>query len=224
MERIVAAAHEVGALAGLDLAHAAGNVELALHDWGADFAAWCTYKYLNGGPGATAAAFVHRRHHDDATIPRLHGWWGHDKATRFEMKNEFIPIPTAEAWQISNAPIFSMAPIVAALSVFEEAGGMAPLRAKAERMVQYMDFLLAAHLAGKVESITPQALNERGCQLSLEVVAPQADGQWVFDKLQKADVECDWRYPNVIRIAPVPLYNSFEDIHRFVSILTEILE
>lgn len=223
MEHIVAAAHEVGAIAGLDLAHAVGNVELSLHDWGADFAAWCTYKYLNGGPGSTAAAFVHQRHHQNPDLPRLHGWWGHDKETRFEMNNEFLPIPSAEAWQISNAPIFSMAPVLASLAVFDEAGGMAPLRAKTEQMVQYMDFLLDEHLSGQVESITPREMDQRGCQLSLKVVTPGVDGQAVFDRLQEADVECDWRYPNVIRVAAVPLYNSYEDIHRFVSILTEVL-
>ncbi|MCP3976912.1 MAG: kynureninase [bacterium] len=224
MERIVDAAHDVGATAGLDLAHAVGNVELSLHDWGADFAAWCTYKYLNGGPGSTAAAFIHQRHHADANIARFNGWWGHDKTTRFEMNNEFLPIPSAEAWQISNAPIFSMAPVLASLAVFEEAGGMKPLRAKSEQLVRYMDFLLDEHLSGQVESITPRDLEQRGCQLSLKVVAPKVDGQAVFDRLQEADVECDWRYPNVIRVAAVPLYNSFEDVHRFVSILTEVLK
>ncbi len=224
MADIVTAAHEVGAMVGLDLAHAVGNIELHLHDWGPDFAAWCSYKYLNGGPGATAAAFVHERHLDQPELPRLHGWWGHDKATRFEMKTEFVPIPTAEAWQLSNAPILSMAPVIAALEVFDEAGGMAPLRAKSEEMVTYLDFLLDAHLAGRVQSITPRRLEERGCQLSLRITADEVDGQAVFDRLQKADVECDWRYPDVIRVAPVPLYNSFEDIHRFVELLAEALE
>ena len=221
MAEIVAAAHRAGAMCGLDLAHAVGNVPLELHNWGADFAAWCTYKYLNGGPGATAGAFVHERHLGSADIPRLHGWWGHDKATRFEMKNEFVPIPTAEAWQISNAPIFSMTPVIASLQLFEEAGGMEPLRAKSEKMVQYLDYLLDTLPADKIKSITPRQMAQRGCQLSLKVTAAGVSGPDVFKTLQDADVECDWRYPNVIRIAPVPLYNSFEDIHRFVSILEE---
>jgi kynureninase len=223
MLRIVTAAHEVGAMAGLDLAHAAGNVEVALHDWDADFAAWCTYKYLNGGPGSTAGAFVHERHIRDRSLQRLHGWWGHDKATRFEMRNEFVPIPTAEAWHISNGSVFAMAPLVGSLALFDEAGGMAPIRAKSEQMSLYMDYLLDAQLLGKVESITPRDLEQRGCQLSLKVVAEGVDGRAVFDRLQQADVECDWRYPNVIRVAPAPLFNSFEDIHRFVQILEESL-
>ncbi len=223
MPQIVTAAHEVGAMAGLDLAHAAGNVEMALHDWDVDFAAWCTYKYLNGGPGSTGGAFVHQRHLHDPSLPRLHGWWGHDKATRFEMKNEFIPIPTAEAWHISNGSVFAMAPLVGSLALFDEAGGMGPIRAKSEQMSRYMDYLLDAQLAGKVESITPRDLDQRGCQLSLKVVAAGVDGQAVFGRLQDAGVECDWRFPNVIRVAPAPLYNSFEDIHRFVQILAESL-
>lgn len=223
MADLVIAAHAVGAVAGLDLAHAVGNVKLELHDWGADFAVWCTYKYLNSGPGATAGAFVHERHLADPDIVRLHGWWGHDKATRFEMNNEFQPIPTAEAWQLSNAPVFSMAPIIASLEVFEDAGGIEPLRAKAVQMFQYLDYLLDAHLAGKIQSITPRDVDQRGCQVSLKVIAPAVDGSEVYQRLQEADVECDWRHPNVIRIAPVPLYNSFEDIHRFVSILAEVI-
>ena len=189
MAEIVAAGHKAGAMVGLDLAHAVGNVELQLHDWGADFAAWCTYKYLNAGPGSIAGGFVHERHLGTGPIPRLHGWWGHDKATRFEMKNKFIPIPTAEAWQLSNAPILSMAPVLASLEIFEAAGGMAPLRAKSEQMSAYFDYLLDERLAGKVRSITPRDLSQRGCQLSLEVVAPGVEGLEVFERLQQADVE-----------------------------------
>ena len=221
MAQIVAAGHEVGAFVGLDLAHAAGNVELALHDWGPDFAAWCTYKYLNSGPGATAAAFVHERHLDDPSIPRLQGWWGHDKATRFEMNNEFVPIPTAEAWQLSNAPVLSMAPVIASLELFDAAGGMGPLRKKSVGLVRYFDSLLDELVPGRVRSITPRELDQRGCQLSLEVVGDGVSGRAAFERLQRADVECDWRYPNVIRVAAVPLYNSFEDVHRFVTILEE---
>jgi len=223
IERIVAAAHAVGATVGFDLAHAAGNIELALHDSGADFAAWCSYKYLNAGPGSAAGAFVHERHHRDNAVQRLQGWWGHDKETRFEMRNEFVPIPTAEAWQLSNAPVFAMAPVLASLQLFEEAGGMAPLRAKSIQMSAYVDHLLDTTLAGRVACITPRAIERRGCQLSLEVVGPGVVGREVFERLQGADVECDWRYPNVIRVAPVPLYNSFEDIWRFVTILEEAI-
>jgi kynureninase len=140
------------------------------------------------------------------------------------MKNEFIPIPTAEAWQISNGAILAMAPLVGSLAVFDEAGGMRALRAKSEQMSAYMDYLLDSHLAGKVASITPRELDQRGCQLSLKVVADGIDGQAVFGQLQDADVECDWRYPDVIRVAPAPLYNSFEDIHRFVQILAVAME
>jgi len=203
------------------LAHAVGNVELELHEWGPDFAAWCTYKYLNSGPGSTAGAFVHERHLGTGRIPRLQGWWGHDKETRFEMRNEFIPMPTAEAWQLSNAPIFSMTPIVASLQVFEEAGGIGPLREKSKKMVQYFDYLLDSELSRKVDSITPRDMDQRGCQLSLRVTSDSRSGPQVFAALQDADVECDWRYPDVIRVAPVPLYNTFEDIYRFVSILKE---
>ena len=139
------------------------------------------------------------------------------------MKNEFIPIPTAEAWHISNGSVFAMAPLVGSLALFDEAGGMGPIRAKSEQMSRYMDYLLDSQLAGKVESITPRDLDQRGCQLSLKVVAEGVDGQAIFGQLQDADVECDWRFPNVIRVAPAPLFNSFEDIHRFVQILTEAL-
>ncbi len=223
MRQLVEAAHRQGAIIGLDLAHAAGNVEVALHDWNVDFAVWCTYKYLNGGPGATGAAFVHERHITDETLPRFHGWWGHDKATRFEMTNDFVAIPTAEAWQVSNAPIFSMAPLVASLRVFDDAGGMSALRQKAILQADYFDALLAHRLHEKVESITPGKPEQRGCQLSLRVIAPGTDGREVFAALDQADVDCDWRYPDVIRVAPVPLYNTFVDIFDFVAILEGVL-
>ena len=189
------AAHRVGAMAGFNLAHAVGNIPMALHDWNVDFAVWCTYKYLNAGPGSVGGAFVHERHHTRDDLERFNGWWGHDKQSRFEMNNHFVPIPTVEAWQVSNAPIMSMAPLVASLELFERAGIQA-LRSKAEKMVEYLDF---------------------------RIVASDHEGHAVFDELAAAHIECDWRYPDVIRLAPVPLYNTFGEIHRFVATLADIL-
>jgi len=220
---LVEAAHEVGAMVGFDLAHAVGNIPLSLHDSGADFAAWCTYKYLNSGPGATAGCFVHERHLGRSDINRFEGWWGTDKATRFQMETVFNPIPTVEAWQLTNPAVLSMAPIRASLEMFARAGGMGPLRQKSERQITYLDHLLNEVLAGRVESITPRTLGERGCQFSLRVIADGHTGRGVFDALESAGVSCDWRHPDVIRIAPVPLYNSFTDIHRFVHVLDGIL-
>jgi len=223
MAEIAAAAHEVGARVGLDLAHAVGNVPLHLHDWGVDFAAWCSYKYLNGGPGGVAGAFVHRDHVTNPDLPKLLGWWGVNKETRFDMSTEFDPIPTVESWQVSNGPILSMATLRASLDVFDRAGGMGPLRAKSERQVQYLDYLLDLTLAGWVDSITPRNPSERGCQLALQITAPHREGRDVYEALVAAGVSCDWRYPDVIRIAPVPLYNSYLDIFRFVEILEGLL-
>ncbi len=222
MAAITAAGHEVGALVGFDLAHAVGNLPLALHDVGVDFAAWCTYKYLNSGPGATAGCFVHERHLGGA-LDHLEGWWGTTRETRFQLETVFDPIPTVDAWQLSNPPVMSMAPVRASLEVFERAGGMGPLRQKSERQVAYLDHLLTEVLAGRVESITPKAVEARGCQFSLRITAPGHEGRAVYDALEGAGVACDWRYPDVIRIAPVPLYNSFADIHRFVQVLDGIL-
>ncbi|MBT8199722.1 MAG: kynureninase [Acidimicrobiia bacterium] len=221
MSEIVAAAHGVGARVGFDLAHAIGNVEMSLHDWGVDFAAWCTYKYLNAGPGAIAGAFVHERHLS-ADLPRLQGWWGHELASRFEMETEFRPEPSADAWSVSNAPILSMAPIVASMEIFDEVG-MPALREKSRLQSGYMDYLLGVRLPGKVESITPIHPEERGCQLSLRVIADDIDGRQVYERLQASNVACDWRYPAVVRVAPTPLYNTFSDIYRFVEILDEIV-
>ena len=222
MRELIDAAGAVGASIGLDLAHAVGNLELSLHDWGPDFAVWSTYKYLNAGPGATGGAFVHERHHGDPDLPRFAGWWGHDRATRFDMDTVFRPIPTAEAWLVSNSPILAMAPILGSLEVFDEAGGMGPLRAKSEKMIQYLDYLLDTRLEDSITTITPRDLEHRGCQHSLRIVDPNISGQEVYERLMAADVVCGWRYPDAIRVAPVPLYNSFADIERFVSILKEI--
>ncbi len=216
---ITASAHAAGAYAGFDLAHAVGNIELALHEDGVDFAAWCTYKYLNSGPGGVAGAFVHERHVDDPTLPKLTGWWGTNAATRFEMRTRFDPIPTIESWQLSNAPILAMAALRGSLEVFAEAGGMAALRRKAELQIDYLDLLLDTHLSDRVENLTPRPLGERGCQFALRVSAPGITGREVFERLEREGVACDWRYPDVIRVAPVPLYNSFSDIWRFSQLL-----
>jgi kynureninase len=222
MATITKAAHSVGAVVGFDLAHAAGNVCLDLHDWGVDFAVWCTYKYLNAGPGAVGGAFVHNRHVADQTIPKLLGWWGTKPERRFEMSTTFDPIPTAESWQVSNAPILSMAALRASLDVFDEAGGMTVLRHKSEQQIAYLDYLLREVIADRVVSITPRQLDRRGCQFALRV-ADRFDGQTVYEELERRGVACDWRHPDVIRVAPVPLYNSFADIHRFVMILDGLL-
>lgn len=219
MAEICAAAHEVGARVGLDLAHAVGNVPLSLHDWNVDFAVWCGYKYLNGGPGGVGGAFVHERHIADASLPKLLGWWGQRRDIRFEMGTVFEPILTVESWQLSNPSILTMAALRASLDIFDRAGGMGPLRAKAERQFAYLDFLLTEIAGDRVESITPVAPAERGCQHSLRIRAPGVAGRAVHEALQDAGVACDWRHPDVIRVAPVPLYNSFSDIRRFVNIL-----
>ena len=221
MKAITRLGHQAGCKVGFDLAHAAGNIELAVHDWGMDFACWCTYKYLNSGPGATGGCFVHKRHIADRSLNRFAGWWGHNKETRFEMGDQFDPIPTVESWQVSNAPIFSMAAIRASLDLFDRAGGMRALRIKSELMIAYMDSLLDKLVADKVENITPKAMAARSCQFSLRL--KRADGRAVFEQLGAAGVACDWRFPNVIRAAPVPLYNSFTDIHRFVHLLRGLL-
>lgn len=221
MAEITRAGHAVGAVVGFDLAHAIGNLELHLHDWDVDFAAWCTYKYLNSGPGGVAGAFVHQRHVNDQSLPKLHGWWGTNKTSRFEMATEFDAIPTVESWQLSNAPILLMASLRASLDIFEKAGGMGPLRQKTEQQIMFFDRRLEESLGDRVQNITPKSLAERGCQLALRVT--NDDGRRVFEELEKARVLCDWRYPDVIRVAAVPLYNSFDDIDRFVDILDGIV-
>ncbi len=223
MAEIAAAAHEVGARVGFDLAHAVGNVPLALHDWGVDFAVWCSYKYLNGGPGGVAGAFVHERHVDDGSLPRLLGWWGQRPDIRFEMGTVFDPVGAAESWQLSNPPILAMAALRASLDIFDRAGGMRPLRMKSERQIEYLDFLMAEVIGDRVESITPVPPAERGCQHSLRIRMPGVDGRDVHRGLEAAGVACDWRHPDVIRAAPAPLYTSFADIHRFVAILDRLL-
>ena len=221
MKAITDAAHAVGAYAGFDLAHAAGNVELHLHDWNADFACWCSYKYLNSGPGGVAGVYIHEKHVANKDLPRFAGWWGYKKETRFKMEKGFEPIPTAEGWQLSNAPVLSMAAHKAALDVFEEAG-MEKLHVKRKLLTGYLHFVLNDINSKQkaLEIITPSSEAERGCQVSILMLK---DGKKIFDKLTKEGVIADWREPNVIRIAPVPLYNSFDDIYRFGKIIQSIV-
>jgi kynureninase len=221
--RLTAAAHEVGAIAGWDLAHAMGNVPLALHDSAADFAAWCSYKYLNGGPGAVAGAFVHARHGSDTELPRFAGWWGHDKAARFRMDPDFVPIHGAEGWQLSNPPVLGMAALLASLEIFMEAG-MERLREKSIALTGMLQRQLEATLAAQVEVLTPREPPRRGCQVSLRLRGGTAAGREVHARLGKAGIVCDWREPDVIRVAPVPLYNRFQDVERFVTSLQQILQ
>ncbi len=226
IEKITSLAQKRGCVVGFDLAHATGNVRLALHDWNVDFAVWCSYKYLNAGPGAVAGAFVHERHATNRELPRLAGWFGNDPVTRFRLhlEPEFIPVPSADGWQISNPPIFSMAPLRASLSIFDEAGGMETLRAKSIKLTGYLQFLLESNRpsnAGAARTsdltvITPRETDARGCQLSILVHEHPKE---LFGKLEAAGVKCDFREPNVIRAAPTPLYNTFHEVWRFAKIL-----
>jgi kynureninase len=216
LAQITRLAHAAGAVAGFDLAHAVGNLPLALHDANADFAVWCHYKYLNAGPGAVAGAFVHQRH-AQADLPRFAGWWGHEKETRFLMAPEFKPTPGAEGWQLSNPPVLALAPLLAALELVDKAGGMAALRAKSEKLTSFLEELIEARLLDTLEIITPAEPERRGCQLSLRVCGGREQGRELFDYLVSVGVLGDWREPDVIRISPVPLYNSFKDVYRFVE-------
>jgi len=219
MKRITEIGHEIGAVVGFDLAHAAGNLDLQLHDWNVDFAAWCSYKYLNSGPGGIAGVFVHEKHANNFDLPRFAGWWGHDKETRFLMGDEFVPIRGAEGWQLSNPPIFQLASLRASLDIFEEAG-IKNLREKSIELTNYLEFLLNEIHDDRIEIITPKDENQRGCQLSIRV--KNAD-KILFNEITKRGVIADWREPDVIRVAPVPLYNSFADCWNFAMILKEIL-
>ncbi|AKD02937.1 kynureninase [Pontibacter korlensis] len=223
MEAITKAGHEAGAFVGFDLAHAAGNVLLKLHDWDVDFAVWCTYKYLNSGPGGTSGVFVHERFGNDTDLPRFAGWWGHDAGERFKMQKGFKPMPGAAGWQLSNSQILPMAVHRASLQLFDEAGGMEVLRAKSEKLTGYLEYLINDVPVGKdvLEMITPQDPQARGSQISLLV---KQNSRLLFDKLMEAGIIVDYREPNVIRIAPTPLYNSFEEVYRFSEILHECLE
>ena len=221
MEKITAYARKMGAVVGWDLAHAAGNVPLRLHDWGVDFAAWCGYKYLNSGPGGVSGVFIHDRHHGKQDIPRFEGWWGHKVETRFKMGPDFDPTPTAEAWQLSNAPVFSMTPLLASLELFARAG-MPALREKSIALTGYLEHVIGAVSlsTGVVLKVPTPGGDQRGCQISL--VVPEI-GKTVFNELSQRGVIADWREPDVIRLAPVPLYNSFTDVFKFGMHLQEIL-
>lgn len=220
MRVITEAGHEAGAVVGFDLAHAAGNLELRPHDWNVDFAAWCSYKYLNAGPGAVGGAFVHERHARAFDLRRFAGWWGHDKETRFLMGPEFKPIPGAEGWQVSNPPILQMAALRASLEIFDEVG-MKALRDKSVKLTGYLECLLDQINDDRISIITPADPNARGCQLSIRV---KDSGKSLFEAITSRGVFADWREPDVIRIAPVPLYNSFENAYRFAEILKTCLE
>ncbi|WP_374605499.1 kynureninase [Arenimonas sp.] len=215
LKEITRLAHAKGCVVGFDLAHAAGNLPLALHDSGADFAAWCSYKYLNSGPGAVSGAFVHERH---ATTdrPRFAGWWGHDQASRFRMGPEFQPTPGADGWQLSNPPILALAPLRVSLDLFSQAG-LPALRAKSEKLTAYLEAQVLARLPSVLEIVTPAQPERRGCQLSLRVRAGRDQGRALFDYLVAQGIVGDWREPDVIRISPVPLYNRFSDISRFIA-------
>ena len=209
-------AHAQGCVVGFDCAHAAGNIDLALHDSGCDFAAWCSYKYLNAGPGAVAGAFVHARH-AHAKPPRFEGWWGRNEATRFQMRPEFDPAPGAEGWQLSNPPILALAPLRVSLELFQRAG-MQRLREKSKRLTAYLAWLIETQLGDVLEILTPSEPAQRGAQLSLRVRAGRDAGQSLFDHMAAHGVLGDWREPDVIRIAPAPLYNTFADCLRYAEV------
>jgi kynureninase len=220
IKTITAAAHAAGIIVGFDLAHAVGNAPLKLHDWNVDFAVWCSYKYLNAGPGAVAGAFVNERHATNTKLPRFAGWFGNDPNTRFRLhlEPEFIPVASADGWQISNPPIFSMAPLRASLAIFDDAGGMEPLRAKSIRVTGYLEFLLTEIGSKKFTVITPRNPDERGCQLS---ILAHEHPKELLKELETAGVKCDFREPNIIRVAPTPLYNTFHEVWRFTRILAQ---
>jgi len=219
MAAITEAGHKAGAIVGFDLAHAAGNLQLHMHDWDVDFAVWCSYKYLNAGPGGIAGAFVHERHANSYDLPRFAGWWGHNKRTRFLMGPEFDPLPGAEGWQLSNPPIFQLAALRASLEIFDDAG-MSNLRAKSEALTGYLEYLLSKIDDDRISIITPSDPAQRGCQLSIRV---KDSDKLLFNAITDRGVIADWREPDVIRVAPTPLYNSYTEVFRFSTILEECL-
>lgn len=222
IKKITEAGHRSGAMVGFDLAHAVGNVPLQLHKDAVDFAVWCSYKYLNSGPGAIAGAFVHERHANDTGRTRFAGWWGHQEGERFQMKKGFKPQSGVDGWQLSNVPVFQGAAHLASLEIFQKAG-MKSLRAKSVALTGYMEFLLREidPLGELFTILTPSNPKERGCQLSIYM---KKDGKKVFDKITKAGIIADWREPDVIRVAPVPLYNTFEEVFTFASVLRKTLQ
>jgi kynureninase len=223
MPKITEVAKGVGAFVGFDLAHGVGNVSLNLHDWGVDFACWCSYKYLNSGPGSVSGIFVHNKHEDNKDLPRFAGWWGHDENRRFLMEKGFVPMKGAQGWQLSNAAVFSMAPCKASMDIFDEVG-LPKLIKKSRKLTNFMEFVFndisERYDNCNFEIITPKEERYRGCQLS---VLMHGQGKEMFDYITKEGVIADWREPNVIRLAPVPLYNSFEDIFKLGQIIENAL-
>jgi kynureninase len=218
LEPLVAAARRTGAKVGLDLAHSIGNTPLHLHDWNADFAVWCSYKFLNAGPGAVGGCFVHQKYAEDVQLPRFAGWWGHDKSARFMFEHEFKPIPGAEGWQVSNIPILSTAPLLASLDIFHRAG-MAALQRKSATLTAFLRDLIQRQLGQDVEIITPSAPGTLGCQLSLRIARSAVDARRCQQRLTAAGVIGDWREPDILRFAPIPLYNSYSDVFAAVTAL-----
>jgi len=219
LEAITRLGHAQGCVVAFDLAHAAGNLPLRLHDWNVDFAVWCNYKYLNGGPGCVGGCFVHERHARAFDLPRFAGWWGHDQESRFLMGPDFHPMPGAEGWQLSNPSILSMAPLRASLEIFAEAN-MEQLRKKSESLTGYLEFLLDQDSSGRFAVITPREPERRGAQLSIRITR---GGRAVCDRLISEGILCDWREPDILRVAPVPLYNTYSDVHGFVQRLSAAL-
>jgi len=218
LQEITKAGHKAGAIVGFDLAHAAGNVNLSLHDWNIDFATWCSYKYLNSSPGGVSGIFVHEKHAENSELKRFAGWWGHDKEQRFLMEDQFVPIKGAEGWQLSNAPVLGMAAHLSSLQIFKEAG-MERIGSKRDLITAYLEYLIlkvSEENGNFLKIITPNSIFERGSQLSLVL---EKDGKKKFDLLTEQGIIADWREPNVIRIAPAPLYNSFEDCWHFAEVL-----
>lgn len=224
MKTITEAGHNVGAIVGFDLAHAAGNIKLNLHEWNVDFAAWCSYKYMNSSPGGVSGMYIHEKHVENTDLDRFAGWWGHDKERRFLMEKGFRPMPTAEAWQLSNAPVLGMAAHLASLDIFDEVG-MEAIVKKRDTLTGYLEFIID-DISSKndnvnFEIITPRDKTQRGAQLS---ILAHGQGKALFDKLTEEGVVADWREPNVIRIAPAPLYNNFDDVYRFGQILAAAIQ
>jgi kynureninase len=220
LARVTAAAHRAGAQVGFDLAHYIGNLPLSLHECGCDFAAWCHYKYLNAGPGAVAACFIHERHHENIDLPRFHGWWGNDRESLFRMEPDFAPATGAGAWQLSNPPILAMAPLRASLEIFDQAG-MGALRGKSRALAAFLEDGIRTHLDQQIEILTPSDPARRGCQLSMRVRSGRQNGWQLYRFLEERGVITDWREPDVIRVAPVPLYNRFEDCFQLLRQISD---
>ena len=219
MQTITRAGHDAGCIVAFDLAHAAGNIVLKLHDWNVDWAVWCSYKYLNAGPGAIAGCFVHERHARSFELPRFAGWWGHDEATRFRMGPEFQPTPGADGWQLSNPSIFSMAPLKASLEIFDEAR-MERLRERSIQLTSSLYEHLQKNARGRYEIVTPSEADQRGAQLSIRVGAGRKN---LVGQLAQRGIVCDWREPDIVRAAPAPLYNTFDDVERFARIFGDLV-